>query len=182
MEIYNLLSTLDQELNAVKIPTRIGKNRLPLSTRAISDMIEKYCIDLLMNRYGQNMVSIAGKGKPYDVVIKGASPIYINIKTELQGQLGYDAIWICSESALTRMSNSLKESICYLRLEYTQNNFITINRVSYAGPLNELKSQLVVYDKSNRKMTQGNKNVNYRIATHYNGKHVHLLTSSFKYL
>lgn len=182
MEIQKFLTGLDHELNAIKIPAKIGENKLSLSTRAISDMIEKYCIDVLMNRYGQNIISIAGKGKPYDVVIEGATLIYINIKTEFQGQLGYDAIWICSESALIRMPESLKKSLYYLRLEYTQNDIITIKRVSYAGPISALINKLIVYDKSSGKMTQQDQAVNYRIATHYNGKHVHLLTSSFMHI
>jgi len=182
MEIHRLIAGLGRELNAIQIPTKIGKSKLSLSTRAISDMIEKYCIDILMSRYGPNMVRLSEKGKPYDVVIEGESPLYINIKTELKGQLAYDAIWICSESVLRRMSKMLKEILYYLRLEYAKNDVITINKVSYAGPLSALGSQLIIYDKPNRKMARNGKRVNYRIATHYNGKHVHLLTSSFIYI
>lgn len=181
MEIDNILCGLDHGLNAAQIPAKIGQNKLPLSRRAISDLIEKYSIDILMNRYGQDKIHPAKKGKPYDVIIKGTLPSYINIKTELQGQLAYDAIWICSESVLRRMPETLKEKLYYLRLEYSQNTLIKINRVSYAGPVSILSEKFVIYDKSNRKMMQGNMEVSYKIATHYNGKHVHLLTNSFTY-
>ncbi len=90
-EIRNLLQGLGQKFNAVQIPAKIGKNRLLLSTRAISDMIEKYCIDRLMIDY-PGMVHPAKEGKAFDVVIETMPPFNINIKTELRGQYRYDAI------------------------------------------------------------------------------------------
>jgi len=90
-EIRNLLQGLGQKFNAVQIPAKIGKNRLLLSTRAISDMIEKYWIDRLMIDY-PGMVHPAKEGKAFDVVIETMPPFNINIKTELRGQYRYDAI------------------------------------------------------------------------------------------
>lgn len=125
------------------------------------------------------LVHSAGAGEAYDVVIDTEPPTRINIKTELCGQYGYDAIWVCSESVLRRAHKSLKDTLYYLRLEYTVNEIVTINQVSYAGPLAALNDKLIVYDKRSGKMTQADREVNFRIARYYNGKHVHLLTNAF---
>ena len=140
-------------------------------------MIEKHCIDSLMIDY-PGMVHSAKEGKAFDVVIETMPSFNINIKTELRGQYRYDAIWICSQSVLERIPLSLKETLYYLRLEYDLDEFVNTSQVSYAGPLIAL-DYLIVYDKATGRMTQGGREVNYRIAKHYNGKHVHLLTNAF---
>jgi hypothetical protein len=179
-EIRDLLVGIGQRLNDIRIPARIGNHRLSLSTRSVSDLIEKYCIDILMSDT-PGLVHSAGAGKAYDVVIDTEPLTSINIKTELRGQYRYDAIWLCSESVLRRAPESLKDTLYYLRLEYTVNDLVTINQVSYAGPLTALamNEKLIIYDKTSGRMTQADREVDFRIARHYNGKHVHLLTDAF---
>jgi hypothetical protein len=177
-EIRNLLVGIGQRLNDIRIPARIGNHRLPLSTRSVSDLIEKYCIDILMTD-NPELVYPAEAGKAYDVVIDTEPPTNINIKTELRGKYRYDAIWLCSESVLRRAPELLKDTLYYLRLEYTVNDLVTINQVSYAGSLTALNDQLIIYDRTNGRMTQADREVNFRIARYYNGKHVHLLKEAF---
>lgn len=177
-EIRNFLQRIDQKLNAIQIPATVGKNRLTLSKRSISDLIEKYCIDILMIDYPE-MVHPTKEGKAFDVVIDATPNFNINIKTEFRGQYRYDAIWLCSQSVLEKMLSSLKETLYYLRLEYDLDDIVHINQVSFAGPLRTLENQLIIFDKATGRMTQDGREINCRLAKKYNGRHVHLLTSAF---
>lgn len=43
-------------LNSVQIPVRIGKHKLELSSRTLSDVIEKHTIDYMIDFFGKEKV------------------------------------------------------------------------------------------------------------------------------
>ena len=178
---YNGLRKLEGDLNILDIQARIGLSKLLLNERAISEIIEKHAIGILSKYYH---VEASLKGKPYDLIIHNGKSVFINIKTESKStSVKHDAIWMCSESVLRKMSKELQENLYYILIEYLHNRSIKVINVSIAGPANSIMDNIIVYDKVTSEMTNmAGIHVKFKICKFYNGIHAYILKDAFKKL
>lgn len=89
-------------LNSVQIPVKIGKHKIELSSRTLSDVIEKHTIDFMIDYFGEDKVKFKN-WRGYDVIIiLLEETIYVNIKTQEHTEL-LDATWLFSTSVVTEL-------------------------------------------------------------------------------
>ncbi|MDO8734878.1 MAG: hypothetical protein Q7K21_06940 [Elusimicrobiota bacterium] len=55
----------NDHLSSVKIPTKIGKHKIELSSRTISDVIEKHTINFMIDYFGEDKAKKEGNDQ-YD--------------------------------------------------------------------------------------------------------------------
>ncbi|MEK7846946.1 MAG: hypothetical protein AAB257_08295, partial [Nitrospinota bacterium] len=86
-------------LNSVKIPVRIGIHKLELSSRTLSDVIEKHTIDFMIDYFGEDKVKFKN-WRGYDVIIITLrETLYVNIKTQEYNE-SLEATWLFSASVV----------------------------------------------------------------------------------
>ena len=158
-------------LNSAKITTTTGKYNLELSTRTLSDVIEKHVINFTIDFFGENNVKY-GNWSGYDVIIIDLEEVtvYVNIKTNLFNP-NMDGTWLCRASVIERLKNEgiLKYLYC-TKFEYTkERNFLKFLSGKVSGPISDI--QLIYYTKGEE--TQ------YRIRKEYNGTHCHILNKDY---
>ena len=89
-------------LNSIEIPVRIGKHKLELSSRTLSDVIEKHAIDYMIDYFGEDKVQ-SKNWRGYDVIIiLLEETIYVNIKTQEYNE-NLDATWLFSASVVKQL-------------------------------------------------------------------------------
>lgn len=154
-------------LNSLKIATTIGKYRLELSTRTLSDVIEKHVLSLAIDFFGEDNVKY-GNWSGYDLIIielHGVT-VYVNIKTNLSNP-NMDGTWLCSASVIGRLEKKgILEYFYCTKFEYVKDqNILKFISGKVAGPISDVK--LIYYTKGEE--------TNYRIQKYYNGTHCHIL-------
>jgi len=159
-------------LNAQAISTRIGKHGLELSSRTLSDIIEKLTIDYMIDYFGEDKVSF-GSWRGYDVVIITLQEmLYVNIKTNERNP-NLDATWLCSASVIDHLkAQGILEHLYCTKFEYVKEGRDTLQFVSgkVAGPVSEIN--LIYY-------TRGEP-CNYRIRAEFHGRHCHILEADYE--
>lgn len=153
-------------LNSVQIQVRIGKHKIELSSRTLSDVIEKHTIDYMIDYFGEDKVQFKN-WRGYDVVILLLEEtIYVNIKTQEYNK-NLDATWLFSASVVKELQKQeiFKHLYC-VKFEYIKENqdFLKFLYAKVAGPLSQV--DLIYYTKG--------KNPPCRLRTEFNGTHCHL--------
>ncbi len=153
-------------LSSVKIPVRIGKHKLELSSRTLSDVIEKHTVDFMIDYFGKDNVKFKN-WRGYDVIIITVDEtLYVNIKTqEYNDKL--DATWLFSASVVKELrKGKILECLYCAKFEYIKDNrdYLAFPYGKVAGPLSEV--DLIYYTKGTKPPC--------RLRTEFNGTHCHL--------
>ncbi len=159
-------------LNNENLKYTVGKYHLELSTRTISDVIEKYLVNYAIDYFGKENIEF-GNYNGYDVIILNIfkNKIYVNIKTNLTNQ-HLDASWLASASVIDRFVASGICSYLYcIKLEYSkESSFIRFLNGKVAGPVSQLN--LIKFTKG--EISQ------FKIRTEFNGTHYHILNNDYE--
>ena len=159
-------------LNSMQIDVKIGKHNIDLSTRTLSDVIEKHVISFAIDFFGKDNVKY-GNWSGYDVIIidlEGVT-IYVNIKTNLFNP-NMDGTWLCSASVIERLQKQgILEYLYCTKFEYIKEHS-TLKFISgkVAGPISDI--QLIYYTKG--------ETTKYRIRKEFNGTHCHILDKYYE--
>jgi len=164
-------------LRSQRIPCAVGRHKIPLSKRAISDLLEKYCVDGLMGM--GNPIEYKAK-TAYDVVIRlTGRTIYINIKKDDEAAACFNVTWISSKSVIDRVMGdpAIAGNLYYIKITYKMGReYLKVTGVYLAGPLTSLR--LIAFDRREK----GSIPSGYRVPLFYNGAHYFLPDSSFTLL
>lgn len=159
-------------LKSAQIPTRIGKHHLELSSRTLSDFIEKYTVDYMIDYFGEDSVKFKN-WRGYDVIIiLLAETIYVNIKTQEYNE-NLDAAWLFSASVVKGLQEQkIFEHLYCVKFEYIKKgkDFLEFTSAKVAGPLSEV--DLIYYTKGDKAPC--------RLRTEFNGTHCHLRNEFYK--
>ena len=158
-------------LNSLKIPVRVGKHKLELSSRTLSDLIEKHAIDLMIDYFGKDKVKFKS-WRGYDVIIITLEEtLYVNIKTNEYNK-NLDATWLFSASVVKDLQKEgILEHLYCIKFEYIKRDreFLEFASGKVAGPLSDV--DLIYYTKGERPPC--------RLRTEFNGTHCHLLNKFY---
>jgi hypothetical protein len=159
-------------LNSLKIPVRIGKHKLQLSSRTLSDVIEKHTIDLMIDYFGKDRVKFKS-WRGYDVIIITLEEtLYVNIKTNEYNE-SLDATWLFSASVVKDLQKEgILEHLYCIKFKYIKQNrdYLEFTSGKIAGPLSEV--DLIYYTKGDKPPC--------RLRTEFNGTHCHLLNKFYE--
>lgn len=159
-------------LNSVNIPVRIGKHKLELSSRTLSDVIEKHTINYMIDYFGKDKVKFKN-WRGYDVIIiLLEETVYINIKTQEYNDY-LEATWLFSASVINELKKrKILDHLYCIKFEYIKENkdFLNFPFAKVAGPLSKLK--LIYYTKGD--------NPPCRLRTEFNGTHCHLMNKYYE--
>ncbi|MEM2914972.1 MAG: hypothetical protein QXH91_06205, partial [Candidatus Bathyarchaeia archaeon] len=126
-----------KHLNSVHIPVRVGKHRLEISSRTLSDLIEKHTIDYMLDYFGEDKVQFKN-WRGYDVlIILLEETVYVNIKSQEYNE-NLDATWLFSASVIKYLQKeSILEHLYCAKFEYIKESRDHLEIVSgkVAGPL-----------------------------------------------
>ncbi len=158
-------------LNSAKITTTAGKYDLELSSRTLSDVIEKHAISFVIDFFGKDNVKYGSWGG-YDVIIidlEGVA-VYVNIKTNLFNP-NMDGTWLCSASVIEKLKKEgILEYLYCTKFEYIkERNLLRFLSGKVAGPISDIG--LIYYTKGEK--------TKYRIRTEFNGTHCHILNKYY---
>lgn len=111
-----------KHLNSVKMPIRIGRHKLELSSRTLSDVIEKHTIDYMIDYFGEDKVQFKN-WRGYDVIIiLLEETIYVNIKTQEYNEF-LDATWLFSASVVKELQkHGIFEHLYCVKFDYIKKN------------------------------------------------------------
>jgi hypothetical protein len=153
-------------LNSVKIPVSVGRHKLELSSRTLSDVIEKHTIDYMIDYFGEDKIRFKN-WRGYDVIIiLLEETIYVNIKTQ-EYKENLDATWLFSASVVKELQKQKILSHLYcIKFDYIKENRDSLEFPSakITGPLSEV--ELIYYTKGETPPC--------RLRTEFNGTHCHL--------
>jgi hypothetical protein len=153
-------------LTSVQIPVKIGKHKIELSSRTLSDVIEKHTIDFMIDYFGKDKVKFKN-WRGYDVIIITLEEtLYVNIKTQEYNE-NLEATWLFSASVVKQLEREgIMEHLYCIKFEYIKQNrdFIEFTSGKVAGPLSNV--DLIYYTKGN--------NPPCNLRTEFNGTHCHL--------
>lgn len=159
-------------LNSVQLPVRIGKHKLQLSSRTLSDVIEKHTIDYVIDYFGKDKVKFKN-WRGYDVIILLlGETIYVNIKTQEYNE-NLDATWLFSASVVKELQKQrILEHLYCVKFDYIKEDrdFLEFPSAKVAGPLSEV--DLIYYTKGDTSPC--------RLRTEFNGTHCHLLSKFYE--
>lgn len=153
-------------LNSVKIPVKIGKHKIELSSRTLSDVIEKHTIDFMIDYFGEDKVKFKN-WRGYDVIIITLEEtLYVNIKTQEYNE-NLEAAWLFSASVVEELKKEdiMKHLYC-VKFEYIKQNkeFLEFSSGKVAGPLSNV--DLIYYIKGAKPPC--------KLRTEFNGAHCHM--------
>ncbi len=155
-----------KHLASLQIPAKIGKHKLELSSRTLSDVIEKHTIDYMIDYFGEDKVKFKN-WRGYDaIVILLEETVYVNIKTQ-ESNRNLDATWLFSASVVKQLQEQkLLEHLYCIKFDYIKEDqdFLEFPSAKVAGPLSEV--DLIYYTKSEKPPC--------RLRTEFNGTHCHL--------
>lgn len=164
--LKELAQKCQQHLNSLRIPLRIGKHKLELSSRTLSDLVEKHTVDFMIDYFGQGKVKFKS-WRGYDViVIAPEGPIYVNIKTAEFGG-GLDATWLFSASIVPELdAKSILARLYCVKFEYAKKgaDFLEFLLAKVAGPVSEI--ELIYYTRGAPPPC--------KLRAEFNGSHCHL--------
>ena len=150
----------------MQIPVRVGKHKLGLSSRTLSDVIEKHTIDYMIDYFGEDKVQFKN-WRGYDVIIiLLEETTYVNIKTQEYNE-NLDATWLFSASVVKYLQKeSILEHLYCTKFEYSKEDrdYLEIVAEKVAGPLSDI--DLIYYTKGDKPPC--------RLRTEFNGTHCHL--------
>jgi len=153
-------------LNSVKIPVKIGRHKIELSSRTLSDVIEKHTIDFMIDYFGEDKVRFKN-WRGYDVIIITLEEqLYVNIKTQEYNE-NLEATWLFSNSVVEDLRrDGVMEHLYCIKFEYIKQDrdFLEFLSVKIAGPLSDV--ELISYAKGNKPPC--------KLRTEFNGTHYHL--------
>lgn len=156
----------EDHLNSVQIPVRVGRHKLELSSRTLSDVIEKHTIDYMIDYFGEDKVQFKN-WRGYDVIIiLLEEKIYVNIKTQEHNE-DLDATWLFSASVVNGLQKKhILEHLYLTKFGYIKQDrdYLEIVSGKVAGPLSD--ADLIYYTKGDRPPC--------RLRTEFNGTHCHL--------
>lgn len=159
-------------LNSVNIPVRIGKHKIGLSSRTLSDVIEKHTVDYMIDYFGKDKVQFKN-WRGYDVIIiLLEETIYVNIKTQEYNE-NLDATWLFSASVVKQLQKEhILEHLYCIKFEYIKQDRDYLNFTSgkVAGPLSDV--ELIYFTKGAQPPC--------RLRTEFNGTHCHLLNKFYE--
>lgn len=159
-------------LNSLEILVTIGEHKLLLSSRTLSDVIEKHTIDLMIDYFGEGNVKFKN-WRGYDVIIITLEEtIYVNIKTNEYNE-NLDATWLFSASVVKQLQKEhILEHLYCIKFEYIKQDRDYLNFMSgkVAGPLSDV--ELIYYTKGASPPC--------RLRTEFNGTHCHLLNKFYE--
>lgn len=159
-------------LNSVQIPIKIGKHKLELSSRTLSDVIEKHTIDFMIDYFGEDRIRFKN-WRGYDVIIITLEEtLYVNIKTQEHNE-NLDATWLFSASVVKDLQREgILEHLYCTKFEYTKQDrdYLEIVSGKVAGPLSRV--DLIYYTRGDKPPC--------RLRTEFNGTHCHLLNKFYE--
>lgn len=159
-------------LNNKKLVSVAGKYKIELSTRTLSDIIEKHVISFAIDFFGKDNVKY-GNWSGYDVIIIDleGETIYVNIKTNLYNP-NMDGTWLCSASVIERLKKrGILEHLYCTKFEYVkEGNILEFVSGKVAGSISDI--ELIYYTKGEK--------TKYRIRTEFNGIHCHILNKYYE--
>lgn len=171
-QLKKFCAECQQYLNKEKLTFVAGKYNIELSTRTLSDVIEKNVISFIIDYFGEENVQY-GNYSGYDVIILDleSQTVYINIKTALANQ-NLDATWLCSASVIERIEKEGVTKVLYcVKFEYEKGeeclNFVSAKIAGAVSSLNLIRH------------TKGEKS-KYKIRTEFNGTHCHILNEDYE--
>ncbi|MBP7886178.1 MAG: hypothetical protein KA076_03345 [Candidatus Marinimicrobia bacterium] len=171
-----ILKSFTQEcknyLDSLQIPVIVGKHKLELSSRTLSDVIEKHTIDYMIDYFGKDKVQFKN-WRGYDVIIVLLEEtIYVNIKTQEYNKI-LDATWLFSASVVEYLQREgILEHLYCTKFEYSKESrdYLEIVTGKVAGPLSNV--DLIYYTKGSKEPC--------RLRTEFNGTHCHLLNEYYE--
>ncbi len=153
-------------LNSAKIPIKIGKHKIELSSRTLSDVIEKHTIDFMIDYFGKDKVKFKN-WRGYDVIIITLKEtLYVNIKTQEYNE-NLEATWLFSASIVKELQkHGIIEHLYCIKFEYIKQNmgYLEFAFGKVAGPLSDV--DLIYYTKGDKPPC--------KLRTEFNGTHCHL--------
>jgi len=159
-------------LTSAQIPVKIGKHKIELSSRTLSDVIEKHTIDFMIDYFGKDKVRFKN-WRGYDVIIITLEEtLYVNIKTQEYNE-NLEAAWLFSASVVKELEKEgIMEHLYCTKFEYIKQNrdFLEFTSAKVAGPLSDV--DLIYYTKGN--------NPPCKLRTEFNGTHCHLLNEFYE--
>ena len=159
-------------LNSKKLSAIAGKYNIELSTRTLSDVIEKHVISFAIDFFGKDNVKY-GNWSGYDVIIIDleGKTVYVNIKTNLSNP-NMDGIGLCIASVIERLKKrGILEYLYCTKFEYIkEHNILKFISGKVEGPI--LDIQLIYYTKG--------ETTKYRIRKGFNGTHCHILDKYYE--
>lgn len=159
-------------LNNKNLAAVAGKYDIDLSTRTLSDVIEKHVIDFAISYFGEDNVRY-GNWSGYDVIIINleGETVYVNIKTNLANS-NMDGTWLCSASVIERLKEKgILEYLYCTKFEYIkERNILKFISAKVGGPISNIN--LIYYTKGEKSK--------YRIRTEFNGTHCHILNKYYE--
>ena len=159
-------------LNIKKLATIAGKYNIELSTRTLSDVIEKHVISFTIDFFEKDNVKY-GSWSGYDVIIIDleGETVYVNIKTNLSNP-NMDGTWLCSAAVIERLKERGILGYLYCtKFEYIkEHNILKFISGKGAGPISDI--QLIYYTKG--------ETTKYRIRKEFNGTHCHILDKYYE--
>ncbi|OYT35047.1 MAG: hypothetical protein B6U87_00975 [Candidatus Aenigmarchaeota archaeon ex4484_52] len=159
-------------LNNLKIITTAGKYNIELSSRTLSDVIEKEVISFIIDYFGKNNIKY-GSWTGYDVIIVNLEniTIYVNIKTNLFNPK-MDGTWLCSASVIEKLKKQrVLEFLYCVKFEYKkEDNYLKFISEKVAGPISDI--ELIYYAKGEE--------TKYKIRREFNGRHCHILNKYYE--
>jgi hypothetical protein len=170
--LKNFALSCKNHLNSLEIPLKIGKHKIALSSRTLSDVIEKNTIDFMIDYFGEDKVKFKN-WRGYDVIIITlVETLYVNIKTQ-ENKENLDATWLFSASVVEelKMGNIIEHLYC-IKFDYVKQNrdFLFFPSVKIAGPLSEV--DLIYFTKGNEPPC--------RLRTEFNGTHCHISNNYYE--
>lgn len=153
-------------LNSARIPIKIGRHNIALSSRTLSDVIEKNTIDFMIDYFGKDKVKFKN-WRGYDVIIITLEEtLYVNIKTQEYNE-NLEATWLFSASVVEELQKEGIDGHLYcVKFEYIKRNkdFLEFLSGKVAGPLSNV--DLIYYTKGNKPPC--------KLRTEFNGNHCHI--------
>ena len=158
-----------EHLNSTGIPVAVGKHRLGLSPRSLSDLVEKHTVDFMIDYFGEKNVWF-GDWDGYDAVIIAKGPIYVNVKIAEFGDK-LEASWVFSASTQQKVKDILA-GLYLIKFEYHKEgrDFLEVSSAKVAGPLSSV--ELICYAKGDPAPCKLRKD--------FNGTHCHLRNTYFE--
>ncbi|PIU83684.1 MAG: hypothetical protein COS68_02750 [Elusimicrobia bacterium CG06_land_8_20_14_3_00_38_11] len=160
-----------EHLNSLQIPAKVGKHKIGLSSRTLSDVIEKHTIGFMIDYFGEDKVKFKN-WRGYDVIIITLEEtLYVNIKTNEHNKK-MDATWLFSASIVKKLQKQkILQHLYCVKFEYIKENrdYLEFLSGKVAGPLSEV--DLIYYTKGD--------NPSCKLRTEFNGTHCHLLNKFY---
>jgi len=167
--LVEIANYIQRYLNEQNISCVIGRHKLLLDKKAVSELLEKYSIDALMTKFGDTLE--VKKRTAYDFSLSlNKEKIYVNIKTQdLETSQLSEVTWISSKSViesqkrkfLTEFPHTIMVPITFYittnspNLELCLQCCSTLSCKSYKAALLEVKINTLTITKEKKRGVAG---------------------------